>query len=50
MRTSPLDADWVDATVAELPELVAAGDEAELAARVVELIGADGGRAPESRA
>ena len=34
----PLDADWVEQTVAELEELVASGDETDLAARVVELV------------
>ncbi len=37
-RLAPLDADWVERTVAELEELVASGDETDLAARVVELV------------
>ena len=39
VRSSPLDPEWVESTVARLTELVAAGDEAGLAARVVELVG-----------
>ena len=38
MRAQPLDPDWVETTVERLTGLVAAGDEAGLAARVVELI------------
>jgi FlaA1/EpsC-like NDP-sugar epimerase len=39
VREAPLDPDWVEQTVERLTELVASGDEAGLAARVVELIG-----------
>jgi FlaA1/EpsC-like NDP-sugar epimerase len=39
VRTSPLDPNWVERTIAELEELVASGDETDLAARVVELVG-----------
>ena len=38
VREAPLDPDWVEQTVERLTELVASGDEAGLAARVVELI------------
>ncbi len=38
VRTTPLDAAWVDSTLAELEDMVTAGDEANLAARVVDLI------------
>ena len=37
-RTQPLDAEWVERTVAELEQMVASGDETDLAARVVELV------------
>src|ERR1700759_697889 len=37
-RTTPLDPDWVDSTLAELEAMVLAGDEANLAERVVDLI------------
>src|SRR5581483_398513 len=37
-REVPLDPDWVEATVKRLEELVASGDEAGLAERVVEII------------
>ena len=39
VRAQPLDPDWVGTTVERLTGLVAAGDEAGLAARVVELVG-----------
>jgi len=42
VRTEPLEPDWVEATVAQLESLVASGDEAGLAERVVELMGAEG--------
>ena len=38
VRTTPLDPDWVDSTLAELEAMVLAGDEANLAERVVDLI------------
>ena len=38
VRSQPLDPDWVETTVERLTKLVAAGDEAGLAARVVELV------------
>jgi FlaA1/EpsC-like NDP-sugar epimerase len=38
VRGAPLDPDWVETTVERLTNLVASGDEAGLAARVVELI------------
>jgi FlaA1/EpsC-like NDP-sugar epimerase len=40
VRAQPLDPDWVETTVERLTNLVAEGDEAGLAARVVELVGA----------
>ena len=43
VREAPLDPDWVETTVERLTELVAAGDEAGLAARVVELVGGRSG-------
>ena len=39
VREQPLDPDWVETTVERLTTFVAAGDEAGLAARVVELVG-----------
>jgi FlaA1/EpsC-like NDP-sugar epimerase len=45
VRTVPLDPDWVDSTLASLEALVLAGDEANLAERVVDLIAAPGGDA-----
>ena len=45
VRTAPLDPDWVEATLNSLDHLVMAGDEANLAERVVELIAAQGGDA-----
>jgi FlaA1/EpsC-like NDP-sugar epimerase len=38
VRTTPLDPEWVDSTLAALEALVLAGDEANLAERVVDLI------------
>jgi FlaA1/EpsC-like NDP-sugar epimerase len=43
VRERPLDAEWVDRTLNSLESLVLAGDEANLAERVVELIAAPGG-------
>jgi FlaA1/EpsC-like NDP-sugar epimerase len=45
VRQLPLDAEWVDSTLNSLEHLVLAGDEANLAERVVELIAAPGGDA-----
>ncbi len=45
VREAPLDADWVEATLNSLEDLVLAGDEANLAQRVVEMITAPGGDA-----
>ncbi len=45
VRATPLDSEWVDQTMASLEHLVLAGDEANLAERVVELIAAPGGDA-----
>ncbi len=45
VRESPLDPDWVEATLNSLDHLVMAGDEADLAERVVELITSPGGDA-----
>jgi len=45
VREAPLDPDWVEATLNSLEHLVLAGDEANLAQRVVELIAAPGGDA-----
>jgi FlaA1/EpsC-like NDP-sugar epimerase len=45
VRERELDAEWVEATVDALETLVLAGDEANLAERVVELIAAPGGDA-----
>jgi FlaA1/EpsC-like NDP-sugar epimerase len=45
VRTTPLDPDWVDSTLSSLEALVLAGDEANLAERVVDLIAATGGEA-----
>jgi FlaA1/EpsC-like NDP-sugar epimerase len=39
VRMTPLDPHWVETTVDRLTDLVARGDEAGLAARVVELVG-----------
>ncbi len=43
VRELPLDSDWVESTLNSLEHLVMAGDEANLAERVVELIAAPGG-------
>ncbi len=43
VRELPLDSDWVDSTLNALEDLVMAGDEANLAEQVVELIAAPGG-------
>jgi FlaA1/EpsC-like NDP-sugar epimerase len=45
VRTTPLDPKWVDSTLAELETMVLAGDEANLAERVVDLIASPGGDA-----
>jgi FlaA1/EpsC-like NDP-sugar epimerase len=49
LRTTPLDPEWVETTLNSLEHLVMAGDEANLAARVVELI-TDGVSAPDAGA
>jgi FlaA1/EpsC-like NDP-sugar epimerase len=43
VRSTPLDSEWVETTLEALEALVLAGDEANLAERVVELISARGG-------
>ncbi|HEX4669558.1 MAG TPA: nucleoside-diphosphate sugar epimerase/dehydratase [Solirubrobacterales bacterium] len=43
VRGAPLDSEWVESTLSSLESLVMAGDEANLAERVVELIAAPGG-------
>jgi FlaA1/EpsC-like NDP-sugar epimerase len=43
VRTKPIDPEWVESTLASLEALVLAGDEANLAERVVDLIAAPGG-------
>jgi FlaA1/EpsC-like NDP-sugar epimerase len=45
VRDTPLDPEWVDSTMASLEHLVLAGDEANLAERVVDLITSRGGDA-----
>ena len=45
VRQTPLDPDWVESTMNSLEHLVMAGDEANLADRVVELIAAPSGDA-----
>jgi len=45
VRELPLDAAWVESTLSALEHLVLAGDEANLAERVVELIASPGGDA-----
>jgi FlaA1/EpsC-like NDP-sugar epimerase len=45
VRETPLDPDWVERTLNSLEHLVLAGDEANLARRVVEMITAPGGDA-----
>ena len=43
VREKPIDAEWVESTLTSLERLVLAGDEANLAERVVEMIAAPGG-------
>jgi len=43
VREAPLDPEWIEATLNSLEHLVMAGDEANLAQRVVEMITAPGG-------
>jgi FlaA1/EpsC-like NDP-sugar epimerase len=43
VRSTPLDSEWVESTLNALESMVLAGDEANLAERVVELISARGG-------
>jgi FlaA1/EpsC-like NDP-sugar epimerase len=43
VRSTPLDSQWVESTLSALEDMVLAGDEANLAERVVELISARGG-------
>jgi len=45
VRSRPLDPAWVDSTLGSLEALILAGDEANLAERVVDLIAAPGGDA-----
>lgn len=45
VRATPLDPGWVDSTLSALEALVLAGDEANLAERVVDLIASPGGDA-----
>jgi FlaA1/EpsC-like NDP-sugar epimerase len=45
VRAVPIDSSWVEATLTSLEHLVMAGDEANLAERVVELIASPGGDA-----
>ncbi|HET8813812.1 MAG TPA: nucleoside-diphosphate sugar epimerase/dehydratase [Solirubrobacterales bacterium] len=45
VRATPIDQEWVESTLNSLEHLVLAGDEANLAERVVELIAAPGGEA-----
>jgi FlaA1/EpsC-like NDP-sugar epimerase len=45
VRDAPLDPDWVESTLNSLEDLVLAGDEVNLAQRVVEMITAPGGDA-----
>jgi FlaA1/EpsC-like NDP-sugar epimerase len=45
VRERPLDSEWVETTMSALESLVLAGDEANLAGRVVELIAAPSGDA-----
>ena len=42
---APRDAEWIESTLNSLEQLVMAGDEANLAERVVEMIAAPGGDA-----
>jgi FlaA1/EpsC-like NDP-sugar epimerase len=43
LRSQPLDSAWVESTLRSLEDLVMAGDEANLAERVVEMIASPGG-------
>src|ERR1700710_1294734 len=43
VRTTPLDPEWVESTMSSLEAMILAGDEANLAERVVDLIAAPGG-------
>jgi FlaA1/EpsC-like NDP-sugar epimerase len=45
VRENPIDPDWVESTLNSLEHMVMAGDEANLAERVVEMITASGGDA-----
>jgi len=45
VRAAPLDPEWIESTLNQLEHLVMAGDEANLAQRVVRLITAQGGDA-----
>ncbi len=45
VRAVPIDSAWVESTLSSLEDLVMAGDEANLAVRVVEMIAAPGGDA-----
>jgi FlaA1/EpsC-like NDP-sugar epimerase len=45
VRSRPLDSAWVESTLRSLEDLVMAGDEANLAERVVEMIASPGGDA-----
>ncbi|HTR75641.1 MAG TPA: nucleoside-diphosphate sugar epimerase/dehydratase [Solirubrobacterales bacterium] len=45
VRATPLDPAWVDSTLSSLEALILAGDEANLAERVVDLIASPGGDA-----
>jgi FlaA1/EpsC-like NDP-sugar epimerase len=45
VRQKPLDQEWVESTLNSLEHLILAGDEANLAERVVEMIAAPGGDA-----
>ncbi len=47
VRTAPLDPAWVESTLAVLEEWVVAGDEANLAERMVDLIAGSAGSAPK---
>jgi FlaA1/EpsC-like NDP-sugar epimerase len=47
VREAPLDPDWIETTLNSLEHLVLAGDEANLAQRVVEMI-TDGVSTPDS--
>jgi FlaA1/EpsC-like NDP-sugar epimerase len=47
VREAPLDPDWIETTLNSLEHLVLAGDEANLAERVVEMI-SDGASTPDS--